>query len=493
MQLPALAIQYPDIGANIARAAAIKSDDIRNRLLQRKLDNEDAITQARMNLLAPQAPAAAQSPAMAAPMTDAQGTNIGGGPSVAAAQAAPAAQPAAGPAQSGIDFNGPAFQRYSALDPQGAANLLDVTSKLDDRQRKQLDQHNQEVAQMLLWIEQQPDAQKPQAYAQARAQAAKMGMDLTGVPEQYDKNYVNMAIYRTMATKDIIGQQQKPTTTMQNVEAMGLKPGTPEYNAAMREAVMKPQTQINNNIGPQGINYGDPPKDMAWARDASGKIALQTDPKTGYASPVAIPITGGPVAEKRVAEAEKAQTQEAAQATSGATQAGTMLDATSSILKLMEDNKDATIPITGTMSRVGSWLSGTPQGKLRSYVDTLKSGTVRDAMLRLKQASAQGATGFGSMNEKELQILIDAYGALDPNNTDPEIFRKSIERIQDQQKRVIDDIRRNVSPERIKELGLEDIVGNAPVNAPPVPGVTEDGYRFKGGDPSKSENWEKVQ
>jgi hypothetical protein len=33
----------------------------------------------------------------------------------------------------------------------------------------------------------------------------------------------------------------------------------------------------------------------------------------------------------------------------------------------------------------------------------------------------------------------------------------------------------------------------APTKGAPVVGVTEGGYRFKGGEPSKPESWEKVQ
>lgn len=44
---------------------------------------------------------------------------------------------------------------------------------------------------------------------------------------------------------------QKPTSLMQNLEAAGLKPGTPEYNDAMRQAVLKPGTTVNVNSGPE--------------------------------------------------------------------------------------------------------------------------------------------------------------------------------------------------------------------------------------------------
>lgn len=55
-----------------------------------------------------------------------------------------------------------------------------------------------------------------------------------------------------------------------------------------------------------------------------------------------------------------------------------------------------------------------PVDVLGTTYSTLQSNTALDKMLQLKAASSTGSTGFGALNEKELQLLIDQIAALDP-------------------------------------------------------------------------------
>jgi len=185
------------------------------------------------------------------------------------------------------------------------------------------------------------------------------------------------------------------------------------------------------------------------------------------------PIPGGPVADEMAA----AQAQKGTQIQADVAKAETMLDATSGIRAEFEG---ANTPVTGTGSALFAQFSGSPAGRVKSYVDTLQSGTVLGTMQELKKASASGATGFGALNEKELSLMISAIGALDPATTDPDIFLKTIERIENQYSRVIQDIKANVSPERIRELGLEDLIakagGDVPAGAGPAKVTSDEDY-----------------
>lgn len=167
------------------------------------------------------------------------------------------------------------------------------------------------------------------------------------------------------------------------------------------------------------------------------------------------PIPGSPAALEAEQAARDAAAQQGAQVGTDLGKAETVLDATKSIKEILGS---ADTPATGTLSRPFAAYSGSPAGKVRSYVGALKSGVALNAMMRLKEASSTGATGFGAMNEKELQLLIDDVGALEPDTTDPEIFAKTIDRIDSRFKRVVEDVKRNVSPERIRELGLEPLI-----------------------------------
>lgn len=166
-----------------------------------------------------------------------------------------------------------------------------------------------------------------------------------------------------------------------------------------------------------------------------------------------VPIPGGPAQ----TEIDAARAQADAKAGMSADKASTMLDAVGNIKKII---KSADTPATGTLSRPFGVYSGSAAGKVRSYVGTLKSGVALSAITRLKEASASGATGFGALSQPELELLINDIGALDPNTTEPDIFMQTLDRIEKRYNRVIEDIKRNVSPERIRELGLEELVNS---------------------------------
>lgn len=209
----------------------------------------------------------------------------------------------------------------------------------------------------------------------------------------------------------------------------------------------------NVNVGGDGApGLGKLSPDYGYVLDPETRQPV-IDPATGL--PRSAPIPGSPAAiaaEQAAAEQERLA---GAQTRSDADKAETTLDATQSVLDIMQG---AETPATGTLSRPFSLYSGTPAGKVRSYVKTLQSGVALGAMQRLKEMSATGATGFGSLSAPELDLLINDIGALDPDNTEPEIFTKTVERIRDRSRRVAQDIAKNVSPERIQELGLQPFI-----------------------------------
>lgn len=208
---------------------------------------------------------------------------------------------------------------------------------------------------------------------------------------------------------------------------------------------------VNVTVG-GGPEMGKLSTDFGYVMDpATGKPKI--DPETGLPQAAAVPGSPAALAQQQAAAAALAQG--GAQLTSDVEKAGTTLNTTRSVLDLL-DNSDQ--PTTGTLSRPFAMYSGSPAGKIRSYVSTLQSGVALGAMKSLKEASSTGATGFGALNEKELDLLISDVGALNPDTTEPEIFRETVQRIEDRSRRVIEDIKRNVSPERIQELGLQPLI-----------------------------------
>lgn len=193
--------------------------------------------------------------------------------------------------------------------------------------------------------------------------------------------------------------------------------------------------------------------DQRIAREAAGQgISLEVDPMTGRVS-----FKQGDI------EAEDVTARKQAAEEMQADKVATMLDATAGIKDAFQS---ANTPVTGTLSMPFALYSGSPAGRVRSYVRTLQSGVGLQAIVRLKEASKTGATGFGQMNKAELDLLLNDIGALDPATTEPDIFLDTVERIESRFQRIRDDIKKNVSPERFKELGLDVLFSDAELTAP---------------------------
>lgn len=237
------------------------------------------------------------------------------------------------------------------------------------------------------------------------------------------------------------------TSAIQNYEylvANGVDPAV-----AQQAAFGGAQTNVNVNTG--GQQFANAPFGQDYKRNPDGTVYI--DPATGLPEIVRIP--GSPAALEAEAAAADDAAQEGAAIASSLEGAEKTLSSTQAVLDLI-DNSDT--PVTGTGSRPLAVISGTPAGRVRSYVGTLQSGVALGAMQRLKEASSTGATGFGALSAPELQLLINDIGALDPDNTEPDIFRATIARIDGRARRVVADIRKNVSPERIAELGLTEFL-----------------------------------
>lgn len=234
---------------------------------------------------------------------------------------------------------------------------------------------------------------------------------------------------------------------------------------------------ITINNGPNGIDYGDPPKDMAWKRNPDGSVATQDG------APIAVPIVNGPAWQDREEAAAAGQVS----AENEAGKADMMLDAVGNIREVFNT---ANTPVTGTLSIPFAMYSGSPAGMVRSYVKALQSGVALQTLLKLKEASSTGATGFGALSERELDIIINSIGALDPDTTDPSIFLDTLDRIERSYNAVREQVRRTVPPERLREMGLEDLLSGVPGASPAAPadangaGEPPQSYIDEGGDPA---------
>ena len=121
---------------------------------------------------------------------------------------------------------------------------------------------------------------------------------------------------------------------------------------------------------------------------------------------------------------------------------------------------------SGTLSQIAAFNSSSHAGLLRSHIASLRSAIVSGGIAKLRESSAVGATGFGAMNKPELKILTERLGALDPDNTDPAVLRKTLEGVRDQVNIVKADVIENVPHDRLRAIGLGHWVPKAAPAAP---------------------------
>lgn len=169
----------------------------------------------------------------------------------------------------------------------------------------------------------------------------------------------------------------------------------------------------------------------------------------GQTGPTAtdLPLTPRQKEEKRIRDTAKAD--------AAVSKAGAMMYSLTEAKRILKENPDSA---AGTFSTPLGLISNTPAGKLRSHINNLKSGVAIGTMMKLKEASSTGATGFGQLNRAELQLLLDALGSLDPNTTAAPILLSTLNRIEAQYRRVLADIKANVDPAIVKNMGFDRLM-----------------------------------
>lgn len=127
-------------------------------------------------------------------------------------------------------------------------------------------------------------AQEMLANKQARQQAAQQAMQQQQARQQV---FQQMGMPQSVATgfpgvadeyikRQLIPETQKPTSLMQNLEAAGLVPGTPEYNLAILNSINKPLVQIQDGPKlPANYQWKDPLNPGAGVKPIPGGPATK--------------------------------------------------------------------------------------------------------------------------------------------------------------------------------------------------------------------------
>ncbi len=201
---------------------------------------------------------------------------------------------------------------------------------------------------------------------------------------------------------------------------------TPEEEAQRLRMAAAGRPSIQVNTGDTGVNYGDPPKDMAWARNPDGSVLTrQVDlPGGGQArSPVAVPIAGGPVeaerAEVAAAAGERAKQEEQSR--------DIVVQDIDRILSMTGEEEG--LPVTGIAGATLSQVPGTRQRDVAALLDTVRSNVGFDKLQQMRNASPTGGA-LGQVSERENVLLQSTLGSLEQSQS-TEQFERNLRRLRD--------------------------------------------------------------
>ncbi len=218
----------------------------------------------------------------------------------------------------------------------------------------------------------------------------------------------------------------KPTALMQNLEAAGLPPGTPEYQSAMLEAVRRPGTSVS--IRQMGAV---PPHYRAVYDEAGNPVRLE-------------PLPGGKAAQEAEEAAKAEETRKALQEQ----QAGIVTETIDDALKIIQDGD---VPVTGWWS-LGQNLPAGPAVDAARLLDTIRARTGFDELQRMRAASPTGGA-LGQVSERENILLQSVVGSLDLAQNEQQLV-KTLNRIRTLYDEIINTDKHRDRDFTTDELGL---------------------------------------
>lgn len=236
---------------------------------------------------------------------------------------------------------------------------------------------------------------------------------------------------------DLIGKYLEPTEIRRNLAAMNISPTSPMGWQIMMNALPDNRTTAERNArvaiaepnvgremirqaragatGQADTEYGNPPPEMVWAKDANGNVITEPVPGVpGAVQPVAVPVKGGKIyREEKAAEEQKKSKDENSKKFSNL-----VIQDIDRTIDLIDNSP---VPVTG-LGSLAKAVPGTPAHGAARLLDGIKPNI---AFGRLQQMRDESKTGgaLGAINQQELTYLTSIYGSLEQSqNKDQLVF-----------------------------------------------------------------------
>lgn len=156
-------------------------------------------------------------------------------------------------------------------------------------------------------------------------------------------------------------------------------------------------TNVNNNMGSNGIDYGKPADGLVWKRDASGKVLLDN-----RGAPIGIPYQGG--------KAYIEQQQKDAAAKNAAASKRVTSDIVVTDIDRLLSKVDGGMASGWVGSKLAG-VAGTDASDVSELIAGIDANLAFDKIQAMRAASPTGAA-LGAVSEGELKLLKSAMGSI---------------------------------------------------------------------------------
>jgi hypothetical protein len=171
------------------------------------------------------------------------------------------------------------------------------------------------------------------------------------------------------------------------------------------------------NMGPTGIDYGDPEKGLVWARNPDQSIKLDE-----RGAPIAIPYQGGPA---YIAETDKNRKAEGIE-TQKVQAANIVTQDIQRALGIIQRSPGTT---TGIGGQVLNQVGGTAANDVRALVQTVKANVGFSQLQQMRDNSPTGGA-LGPVSDAENALLQSVLGNLEQSQTQQQI-EENLKRLHD--------------------------------------------------------------
>lgn len=180
---------------------------------------------------------------------------------------------------------------------------------------------------------------------------------------------------------------------------------------AKRQIAQAGATSVHVGTGQRDVNWGTPPKDYVWARDAAGQVMTERDPTTGAYRPIAMPIAGS----KDAAERQEAGAKDQARKQTLSQQADMVLES-------INEAKGLVGVRTSGVGGLAARLPMTDARRLAGLITTIKANLGFDRLQQMRDMSPTGGA-LGQVAVQELNALQSTVAMLDQLQSPADVLK----------------------------------------------------------------------